>query len=213
MKVTKLGHCCLLIEEAGVRVLTDPGTFSTKQDEVTGIDLVLITHEHADHLHIDSLKKVIANNPTAKVITNSAVGKILDQEKIAYTVVEDGGKFSHGDVTIEGCGTEHGYIYKTVKAVMNTGYLVNNKLFYPGDALYDPKRPVEVLALPVVAPWLKISEAIDYAKALKPKACFPVHDGALRPDRAGFVPRVMGDALASTEIRFVPMAEGSVQEF
>ena len=56
MKITKFGHCCLLIEENGVRILTDPGTYSTQQSEVKNIDFVLITHEHADHFHIDSLK-------------------------------------------------------------------------------------------------------------------------------------------------------------
>lgn len=52
MKITKFGHCCLLIEENGVRILTDPGTYSTQQSEVKNIDFVLITHEHADHFQL-----------------------------------------------------------------------------------------------------------------------------------------------------------------
>jgi hypothetical protein len=39
---------------------------------------------------------------------------------------------------------------------------------------------VDILALPVQAPWLKLPEAIDYALALKPKVCFPVHDGIMK---------------------------------
>ncbi len=70
MKITKFGHCCLLIEEKGVRILTDPGTYSTQQSEVKNIDFVLITHEHADHFHVDSLKALLKNNPQAKVIPN-----------------------------------------------------------------------------------------------------------------------------------------------
>src|SRR3989344_5644853 len=50
------------IEENGVRILTDPGTYSTQQSEVKNIDFVLITHEHADHFHIDSLKALLKNN-------------------------------------------------------------------------------------------------------------------------------------------------------
>lgn len=56
MKVTKFGHCCLLIEEEGLRILTDPGSYSTRQNDVQNIDVILITHEHPDHLHIESLK-------------------------------------------------------------------------------------------------------------------------------------------------------------
>ncbi|HZX00938.1 MAG TPA: MBL fold metallo-hydrolase, partial [Candidatus Paceibacterota bacterium] len=63
MKVTKFGHCCLLIEENGLRVLTDPGVYSEAQNEVTGINVVLITHEHQDHFHLDSMREIIKNNP------------------------------------------------------------------------------------------------------------------------------------------------------
>jgi L-ascorbate metabolism protein UlaG (beta-lactamase superfamily) len=37
IKVTKLGHCCLLIETGGLRILTDPGSYSTSQSEVKDI--------------------------------------------------------------------------------------------------------------------------------------------------------------------------------
>lgn len=58
----------------------------------------------------------------------------------------------------------------------NTGYFIDEKLFYPGDAFTDPGRPIDVLALPVAGPWVKISESVDYALALKPRTVFPVHD-------------------------------------
>src|SRR6185312_9669397 len=78
MKIKKIGHCCLVIETKGVRIMTDPGMFSTAQNEEKNIDIVAITHEHGDHFHIESLKAIIANNPAVTVITNSAVGKLLD---------------------------------------------------------------------------------------------------------------------------------------
>lgn len=90
MKITKFGHCCLLIEENGVRILTDPGTYSTQQSEVKNTDFVLITHEHADHFHIDSLKALLKNNPQAKVITNKSVCVLLEKENIAFSIVENG---------------------------------------------------------------------------------------------------------------------------
>ena len=50
MKITKFGHSCLLVEENGVRILFDPGSYSTAQNDVKNIDVVLITHEHSDHV-------------------------------------------------------------------------------------------------------------------------------------------------------------------
>ena len=82
MKSTKFGHCCLLVEENGVRILTDPGSYSTQQTQVKNIDFVLITHEHEDHLHVDSLKALLENNPQAKIITNKSVGALLEKEGI-----------------------------------------------------------------------------------------------------------------------------------
>src|SRR4051812_27786091 len=57
MKIKKLGHCCLVIETKGIRIMTDPGNYSTLQADEKNIDIILITHEHTDHLHIESLKK------------------------------------------------------------------------------------------------------------------------------------------------------------
>ncbi len=213
MKITKLGHCCLLIETKGKKILTDPGAYSTKQSEVKDIDIILITHEHVDHLHVDSLKAVLKNNPKAKIYTNSGVAKILDTEKIAYTLLEHGQEMSIENIDIAGYGEEHAFIYETVPAVKNTGYFIDNKLFYPGDAFYNPNKPIEVLALPVAGPWMKISEALDYAKKLKPKVCFPVHDGMLQPDKMGPVHRAPVAALAAAGIEFVVMTEGDTREF
>ena len=63
MTITKIGHCCLLIEFNERKILTDPGTFSSAQNTLIGIDVVLITHEHADHIHVESLAEIIKNNP------------------------------------------------------------------------------------------------------------------------------------------------------
>jgi L-ascorbate metabolism protein UlaG (beta-lactamase superfamily) len=179
MKITKFGHCCLLIEENRARILTDPGIYSEKQNEITKIDIVLITHEHSDHFHVESIKEILKSNPKVKIITNTAVGKLLDKENINYQILENGNSLIENGVNLEAFGGKHALIYKALEPVQNTGYFINNKLFYSGDALTNPNKPVEILALPVAGPWIKLSEAIDYALALKPKLCFPVHDGIL----------------------------------
>jgi L-ascorbate metabolism protein UlaG (beta-lactamase superfamily) len=211
MKITKLGHCCLVIE-SGIKILTDPGAYSSKQNDIKDVDVILITHEHPDHLHVESLEKVLENNPEAEVITNAAVGKILDKEGIKYTIVSHGQSVTREGVKIEGFGTEHAYIYKTVGSVENTGYFIGDKLFYPGDAFYDPDRPVDILALPVAGPWMRISEAIEYALKLKPRVAFPVHDGMLVSERLGPAHRLPLAVLSAAGIKFVAMTEGSSEE-
>ena len=60
--------------------------------------------------------------------------------------------------------------------VPNVGYLVGGRLFHPGDAFTLPGQPVEVLAVPAGAPWLKVSEPIDYLRQVRPKVAVPVHE-------------------------------------
>lgn len=184
MKITKLGHCCLIIETEFLNILTDPGVYSNQQDDLLGIDLVLITHEHSDHLHVESLKKVLKNNPSAIVITNHSVKKLLDKEEIVSTVLAHGMKKEIKGVHIEGFGEKHADIYKEITPVENTGYFIND-FFYPGDALTIPNRKVRVLALPVAGPWIKVSEAIEYGLAISPEMAFPVHDAMMMPSRNG----------------------------
>lgn len=206
MKITKYGHCCLLIEEKGLRILTDPGNYTTAQSEVKKIDAILITHEHIDHLHIPSLKDCLKNNPKARIITNKGVAKMLDAEGIKYELVEDGQNVKIKDVLIEGFGKFHAEMHKTLPLSGNTGYFISNRLFYPGDALYNPKKSVEILALPVAGPWIKISEAIDYALEIKPKIAFPVHDAGLKSfGSAHFMPQRI---LTQKGINFMAMEEG-----
>jgi L-ascorbate metabolism protein UlaG (beta-lactamase superfamily) len=212
MYIKKLGHCCLILKENDLTILTDPGSFSTAQNDVTGIDIVLITHEHADHLHIESLKTVLNNNPQAKVITNISVGKILEKENIAYTVVSHGQHTTEKGTEIEGLGTTHADIYKNITPVENTGYFIGKRLFYPGDALYDPERPVDILALPVVGPWVKISEAIDYGLKVKPKHVFPVHDGMLNEFGVSLYHRLPNKILSESGVVFHALKAGEEVE-
>lgn len=211
MKIRKLGHCCLVVEVKGIKILTDPGTYSTLQDEEKNIDIILITHEHADHFHLESLKKVLSNNQSAKIVTNTAVGKLLDVENIAYILLEDGEKKEFNECLIEGYGTLHAEIYQSWGRVQNTGYFIDGRLFYPGDAFYDPKREVEILALPVAGPWMKISEAVTYALSLNPKIVFPVHDGILKVP--GLVHRLPMQTLSEHGIEFKVLEENKEEEF
>jgi L-ascorbate metabolism protein UlaG (beta-lactamase superfamily) len=213
MKIRKIGHCCLFIQTGKINILTDPGIFSVAQNEITDIDIILITHEHADHLHVDSLKEVLVNNHEARVITNSSVGKILDSENISYEILEGGVSREVEEVLLESFDCKHEEIFEEVGQVQNTGYFIDNKLFYPGDSFCNPKKPVDVLALPVAGPWCKVSDAIRYALEVKPNKAFPVHDGALQIDKIGGSHMIPKKVLTENDIEFVVMNEGDEVEF
>lgn len=212
MKIKKLGHCCLVIEVEGKRIMTDPGSYSILQDQEKNIDIILITHEHGDHLHVDSLKKVLKNNLSAKIITNTGVGMILDQNNIPYEKVENGQSNIFKSISFEGFGEKHEEIYGDFGQVQNTGYLIQDKLFYPGDAFTNPNKKIDILALPVAGPWMKIKTAISYVLEIKPRVCFPVHDGMIIESRPGPIYNLPKNILPSNGIEFKVLEIGKEQE-
>ncbi|MEI8174351.1 MAG: MBL fold metallo-hydrolase [bacterium] len=214
MKIKKLGHCCLIVEVNGKRIMTDPGSFTIgEQAKETNIDLILITHEHGDHLHIDSLKKVLVNNTNAVIITNAGVGKLLDEVGIKYEVLINKVSKDFFGVEIEACDYKHEEIFKSFKLVQNTGYFINRKLFYPGDSFQNPLKTVEILALPVAGPWVSIKDAINFALEIKPKICFPVHDGMIKKDKTGSMYGVSNLILSENNIKFKILEDGQEEEF
>ena len=94
---------------------------------------------------------------------------------LAGHVVHAGDQLDLG-VWVRVYGREHAVIHPDLPAVPNVGYLVADRFFYAGDAFMVPEAPVEVLAVPVGAPWMKVSDAVDYLRTLQPRIAVPVHD-------------------------------------
>ncbi len=193
----------MLIEHKSLRILTDPGVFTTEQDSLTAIDVVLITHEHADHFSAASVKKIFSNNPGARLFTIPSVKALLEKEGLRCELLQDGESVTIEGVLFEGCGKEHAAFHSSIPAIPNTGYRIAEKFFFPGDSFSDPKKPVEILALPCGGPWMKISEAVDFALHLKPKVVFPVHDAIYKDP--SFAYRVPTLVLEQHGIKFEPI--------
>ena len=180
MKITKYGHACLLVEEAGVRVLIDPGEYSVLPDSLSDVALILITHEHEDHYQLGTIEQVLKRSQGGQIITNSAVGKKLLAAGVDHQVIEGGQSITVHGLTIEGEGELHAVLHDEWPRCANTGYRIGGRLFHPGDSLELPTLPVEILALPVAGPWMYVGMGIDYARAVAPKVAFPIHDGMLK---------------------------------
>ena len=210
MKITKLGHCCLLIEIRNKKILTDPGSYTVEgHSKLEDLDYILFTHEHQDHYHLESLKVILEKNPQAVVYANTSVSELLEKEGVTHTKVDHKQNISLGDIPVIGIGEKHALMNSSIPISSNLGFLIDSKLWYPGDAFTNPERPVEILALPVSGPWMKISEAIDYALMIKPKVAFPVHDGT----RFGSAHNLPAKILPAAHIEFVVMIEGDSKEF
>lgn len=73
-------------------------------------------------------------------------------------------------------GGRHAPVLVGGSSCANLGYLVEDALYHPGDALHVPVEQVEMLLVPLQASWLKTAEAIDFVRAVAPGRAVGVHD-------------------------------------
>lgn len=179
MRLTHYGHACVLLE-LPQRVLIDPGGYSTGFEHLTGLDLVLVTHSHADHLDVDRLRYLLESSPQAMVVHSPGATAAL--AGLNTTVVTPGDKLSVSgvEITVIGSGV-HACIHPELPMSDNNGYLINGAVLHPGDALDPVDEPVDVLLVPVGGPWMKIQESIEYLRAVAPYVAVPIHQAGLAP--------------------------------
>jgi L-ascorbate metabolism protein UlaG (beta-lactamase superfamily) len=179
MRLTKFGHSCLLVEEGGARVLLDPGSFSDGFETLEGLTAVCLTHQHVDHLDPERVRPLLDRNPGVRVVSDEGSAEALGEAGADVEVVHDGDELALGGLALRVVGRDHAAVHPEVPVVPNVGYLVGGRLFHPGDALTMPGEPVEVLAVPAGAPWLKLADAVDYLRKVGPRVAVPVHEKVL----------------------------------
>jgi len=216
MELTHFGHSCLLAEfgvaSGDARLLFDPGTFSHGFEGVTGLSAILITHQHPDHADPQRLPALVEANPQAALYADPQTADLLGGN---WQPVEVGDELSVDGLTIRGVGGRHAVIHPEIPVIDNISYLVGDdehpaRLMHPGDALFVPGEPVEVLATPAAAPWLKISEAVDYLRAVAPRHAVPIHQGIIA---AQALPIFYGRLTEMTDTDFRVLTEERSQRF
>lgn len=205
VKITHLGHACVLVETGGARILIDPGAFTKGFEELTDLDAVLITHQHVDHLDVQRLPLLLEANDGAQLLTEAEAAAELEKVGIDAQPLHVGAEIQIGDLLVTGVGGIHAEIDPAIPRIGNVGVLLGGNgeptFFHPGDCYEATPAGVDVLGVPLNAPWAKLSETVKFARAIGAGRMFPIHDGLLVPTGRGVYLNNLRNLVSDTELQ------------
>ena len=183
MEITTWGHAAVRFTRDGHRLVIDPGVLSD-QAVMEEAQAVLITHEHADHVVPDTLTAALTASTDLEVWAPAAVvAQLTEAGAPAERVHEaaDGDEFTAAGFAVRALGRDHAVVHPSLPPVANVAYLVEALALHPGDSftLAPDGQAVQMLLLPISAPWLKLAESVDYAREVGPTVTIPIHDAIL----------------------------------
>jgi len=178
VRLTKFGHACVRLEKDDRTLVIDPGVMTSEAGAVmAGAEAVLITHEHFDHFDADRLLIAAAEDPRLVVYTCAGVARHLDQLGDRVRVVGDGDVFAVAGFNVTIAGAKHHFSHPDVPPVDNVGFLIDEEVFHPGDALTILDVPT--LLVPGQAPWMTVPDLISYLRTVTPRRAYAIHDGLI----------------------------------
>jgi L-ascorbate metabolism protein UlaG (beta-lactamase superfamily) len=210
--VTTWGHACVAFERDGRRLVIDPGAYSDPNALDQTVEAVLITHEHPDHLDVARVSGALQSSSSTQVW---APAEVVAQLVEAGTnterahAVADGDAFTAAGFAVQALGHDHARVHPDIPPVVNVAYLVDQVALHPGDSFTPAPAgtDLELLLLPVAAPWLALGQAIDYLRAAAPRTAVPIHDAILSDQGKLLVDRILGALPGATDYRRLGPAE------
>jgi len=183
MKITRYGQSAILIENyKDTRILIDPGRFCYEEtglapSDFGKIDILLITHTHSDHCTPEAIKVIQENNPEIVVLGTAGVKALLNSTVLDCDILKQGDIRKVGDVEIKGIKQIHGDLPDGRPKPEDIGFLIDGKLYHPGDTIYVKEKPLaEILFVPICGTVvLDIPDAIRFAKEVQAKLIIPIH--------------------------------------
>ncbi|GAB3923149.1 MBL fold metallo-hydrolase [Mucilaginibacter myungsuensis] len=183
MKISKYLHSCLVFENDGFKLLIDPGNISFAEgfigpDEFGDVDAIIITHIHPDHFDMEQLPKImeLSGAPvyTVQQVINEMAKAGLQAEFIPNKV---------GPFVIESFAAQHELIMDNPLPEM-AALVIDGKVLHPVDSLAAELlkyQGIELVLLPIMAPFTNEPTVAKFADALAAKQVLPVHDGFAKP--------------------------------
>lgn len=205
--ITYVGHSTVLLDMDGVKLLTDPVLRQrvvhlrrvAKLDMrlVRGVDAVLISHLHFDHLDLPSLERLGRELPL--IVPRGGAGMLRRRGFRALTELEAGETLSIGAVSVRATPAVHSDERHPLGAKADPlGFVVSGSrsVYFAGDTeLFDEMAtvgPVDVGLLPIWG-WGKTlgrghmdpEQAVEAALRLRPSLVIPIHWGTYFPAQEG----------------------------
>jgi L-ascorbate metabolism protein UlaG (beta-lactamase superfamily) len=208
MRLTKLGHACVRLDKDGAVLVIDPGAFSDPE-ALAGADAVLITHEHFDHIEPDRLRAALTADPGLHLWSTAAVASQFADLSDRVHPVTHGDTFSAAGFDVHVYGSEHAVLHQDIPVIANVGFMLDGEVFHPGDALTVPEDRVGTLLLPANAPWLKLSEMIDYGRTVAPRRGYTIHDALLSDTGLRVLDSFLGMAAGTSGATFAQLDNGA----
>ncbi len=186
MKITKYNQSCMLIETNDKRILIDPGVFGYREEILNekwiDIDIILVTHKHADHCNTDAINEIIKRD-NAKLYVTNEIQDTYNFEK--YTIVKENENINIDNIKIEVVHAVHGYLTgmkeRGAEVLENVGYIIDdgNKRFYTTSDTINFYNEIkcDIIAIPFNGNGLTMGlvDGIDFIKAINPKLVLPIH--------------------------------------
>lgn len=208
MRLTKLGHACVRLEHDGAVLVIDPGSapFADAAAALAGADAVLVTHQHPDHLDADAVRAACAANPDLRVVVPADTVDALELAGPQVRGVRVGEELEVAGFAVLTVGGRHATIHPDLPAPPdNIGYVIGGgAVYHPGDAFAPAEVAIDTLLVPVHAPWSKLSEVVDFVRAVGPQRALAVHDGLLNEQGLGLVGSHIGKLGRTDYARLAP---------
>lgn len=201
MHVTKYGHSCVDVSVPGGRIIIDPGAF-TPTWPVAEATAILITHQHFDHVVPERLAADLRDRPGLPVFAPAAVADMLSESGLAAGSVRPvtaGDSFRVAGMEIVVFGEDHATIHEDIPTVANVGFLMDGRVFHPGDAWTVPPVSayrdgrLDLLLAPIHAPWARAGLTIDWIRRIHPRHVLAIHDGLLNDEGLDLMGRLLGE--------------------
>lgn len=172
----------MLIQKDEYAIVIDPGSDfldSHSVSELSGVRAVLYTHQHGDHYNPTIAQALLKNG--AELICNASTAGLIDG---VCRVVTDNESFELFGFRITARELPHMFLPDGSAGPQNTGYVIDDILFHPGDGKDINKLLIKTLAVPITGPDISMKEAFDFAKKVKAKKVIPIHYDKLgaKPD-------------------------------